>query len=188
MTKPTEVQCSVGQCERTGKLTRGMCAKHYRYWLDHTPVDQRPVPPRFQRDFWGQVRKAHARSCWVFDGPTVGRGHRRWGRKLAHRHSWELANGVIPRGMWVLHHCDNPPCVNPEHLYLGTVLENTRDAVARGRNYIPPRKTVCDEGHRIAGDNLRVVNAKNGRRQYCRICDNRRARERMRIKREVTHA
>ena len=53
---------------------------------------------------------------------------------LAHRMAWELANNrKIPEGMYVLHHCDNPPCCNPEHLYLGTNQDNVRDRDTRGR-------------------------------------------------------
>jgi predicted XRE-type DNA-binding protein len=50
-----------------------------------------------------------------------------------HRAAWELKHGPIPEGMWVLHHCDNPPCCNVDHLYLGTVKENARDREVRER-------------------------------------------------------
>lgn len=52
---------------------------------------------------------------------------------VASRVSYLLFKGDIPRGGWVLHHCDNPKCVNPDHLYLGTAKENARDREARGR-------------------------------------------------------
>ncbi len=56
----------------------------------------------------------------------------------AHRYSYELFNGKIPKGMHVLHKCDNPPCVAPEHLYLGTDKENSSDRIKRNRHSPPP--------------------------------------------------
>ena len=57
-----------------------------------------------------------------------GRTHR------AHRVAWMEANGPIPEGMYVCHHCDNPPCVNVEHLFLGTQVDNMHDMVVKGRS------------------------------------------------------
>lgn len=162
-----------------------MCAKCYRYWLDHTPAAERPTAPRFARNFWDFVTKTHAQGCWKWTGPVDRKGYGRWGKEVASRHSWELANGPIEGGLWVLHHCDNPPCVNPAHLYLGTVVENAQDMVARQRGYIPPLKAVCDAGHAIEGDNLRVITSGTQVIRRCRKCDNARSAKWQRERRQA---
>ncbi len=74
--------------------------------------------------------------CVEWRGPRAPQGYGRIrGRNVAHRVAWELANGrEVPAGMLVRHRCDNPPCVNPEHLLLGTAADNARDMVERGRS------------------------------------------------------
>lgn len=99
------------------------------------PNRLRPLEERF----WAKVQKSEA--CWVWRGTIDARtgGYGRFrpdghGRQVrAHRVSWELANGPIPEGMHVLHRCDNPPCVRPDHLFLGTNRDNIADRVAKGR-------------------------------------------------------
>lgn len=58
----------------------------------------------------------------------------------AHRYAWIMTNGDVPQGLFVCHRCDNPTCVNIEHLFLGTALDNNRDAIAKGR-----RRKRCKE-------------------------------------------
>lgn len=86
--------------------------------------------------FWHLVKKTE--NCWVWDGEAITGGYGRFsldGRRcLAHRYSWELANGPIPQGLDVLHRCDNPPCVNPAHLFLGLDADNAADMVSKGRS------------------------------------------------------
>lgn len=61
-------------------------------------------------------------------------GDRTQGEQYAHRHAWAEANGPIPPGMDILHRCDNPPCTNLDHLWLGTQGDNMRDCAAKGRH------------------------------------------------------
>jgi len=73
----------------------------------------------------------------------------------AHRVSWELHNGKIPEGLFVCHKCDNPICVNPEHLFLGTQLDNMADRKNKGRYVFPPE--FKGEHHIHAKLNNRLV-------------------------------
>lgn len=91
--------------------------------------------------FWSKVKPAGPDECWEWTGARDGSGYgNAWYRGNAtgaHRVSWILAHGGIPEGMCVLHRCDNPPCVNPAHLFLGTHRDNARDREAKGRRTAP---------------------------------------------------
>ncbi len=80
--------------------------------------------------------------CWEFDG-NISHGYGRLTvdgkRVLAHRYSYEKFVGPILEGLMVCHKCDNPPCVNPDHLFLGTQLDNIRDCIAKGRFNTKPK-------------------------------------------------
>lgn len=88
--------------------------------------------------------------------------------RYAHRVVWEEERGPIPPGMCVCHHCDNPPCINIDHLFLGTIGDNNRDMSINGRGS-NQKKTHCPRGHELSGDNIIPYYRKFGRRA-CREC------------------
>ncbi len=90
--------------------------------------------------------------CTEYQGGRDPKGYGvAWnGQRLrrAHRLIWELTHGPIPDGMLVLHRCDNPPCCNIDHLFLGTARDNSRDMIAKGRGKAQfSEQTTCIHGH-----------------------------------------
>lgn len=112
--------------------------------------------------FWARVNKSgptvrpELGPCWMWDGGRNRAGYGQFSNTLissqmAHRYSWTLTYGPIPDALFVLHHCDNPPCVNPGHLFLGTKSDNARDMLSKGRQILQvhPERAArgADNGH-----------------------------------------
>lgn len=124
---------------------------------------------QFRKNFEDKYIPEPMSGCWLWTASTFPFGYGKLKHKRkdvsAHRTSWLLYKGDIPEGMFVCHKCDIPACVNPDHLFLGTSLDNMRDCAAKGRKF-NQRKTHCKHGHSLSGDNLKIVNG--GRR--CVAC------------------
>lgn len=116
--------------------------------------------------FWSKV--VTSPGCWIWVAGRNRRGYGLFGAGtrmnpmslLASRASWMLARGPIPAGLYVCHHCDNPPCVRPDHLFLGTQSDNMLDAYSKGRKRgFTQRRQTGEENHRakLTADTVRTI-------------------------------
>lgn len=134
--------------------------------------------------FWTQVQKGDG--CWSWRNKPNKKGYGRvhWYGEiwLAHRLSWVLHHGPIPHGLYICHHCDNPICVRPDHLFLGTPKDNAADMARKGRAsrntgaaVLHRNLTHCPQGHEYSDANT-WRNARGHR--SCRACHNAKQKQR----------
>lgn len=145
------------------------------------------VPP--QERFWWRVEKQSVATspnvktpCWIWTSGTNkkgGYGQFYVGNKafVASRWIYQQIHGELDATIQVCHKCDNPKCVNPDHLFAGTATENYYDSIRKGRMKISPRRTHCVNGHELVGDNVSEYKTKTGTtNRRCRKCKNERER------------
>lgn len=169
-------QCAVGECGRRAD-SKGFCSKHYKRMRrgsdPNTPSrEELSLEERFRAKLGVQDAVT---GCIPWDAATLSKGHGQFWLSgtmvCAHRIAWELRHGPIPDGLWVLHRCDNPPCCNPEHLFLGTHKDNMADMRNKGRSLTGSKHSLAkltEEDVRsirsmlATGETQRVVAAKFG--------------------------
>lgn len=146
------------QCDYCGGVKQATATECRKCWNSQAGRERR---------FWSHVQKSDG--CWLWTGARDDKGYgigsgsseHEW----AHRYSFALAFGPIPGELSVLHRCDNPPCVRPDHLFLGTQKDNVIDMTRKGRHH-NSRKTHCKRGHLYDAANTIVYQG----RRHCREC------------------
>lgn len=165
--------CSIDGCSKPLRA-RGLCATHWSRWRRGQSLTEKSVYDKTSAErFWERVDKRGSNDCWNWTGATRGNPKNEYGvvwngkkNIAAHRFSYELVNGPIPKGMFACHKCDNTFCVNPKHIFIGTHTDNMRDKIKKGRDR-NKNKTRCPAGHTYSKENTYVTI--QGLRQ-CRKC------------------
>lgn len=164
------MECSVNGCGNDAHA-RGYCVRHYGVWRRHGD----PTRAKFRRGisiaerFMQYVKQSSG--CWEWQGYRDPNGYGRlnirqpkktYVPKLAHRISWELFRGAISPEQHVCHKCDNPSCVNPEHLFLGDAAINCEDKIAKGRMRFGVSRGEAHGCAKLTEDQVRAIRASTG--------------------------
>jgi hypothetical protein len=164
ISKRRSVELTCAQCGTGFSLAPGDAKKRARaksvYCSRRCMGLGKRTPWTAEKNFWPNVSVVDDdTSCWEYQrrnaaGYGVVKVNGR--QQMAHRASWRVHFGPIPEGLFVCHRCDNPPCVRPDHLFLGTAADNSADMVAKGRSYTP---SGDDHYSRRSPEKLRRGNA-----------------------------
>lgn len=187
--------CIVDECKNVA-FARGWCRTHYTRWYDTGSVELGVRPPHrtnytttpIEERFWQKVEKGPDHWMWTGGTTTLGYGtiwdYDRQRNSMAHRVSWEIAYGQkIPEGLVIDHLCRIPGCVNPRHLQVVSISENTSRGLAPIMGGLHnSRKTHCPQGHEYTPENTYIYERGIGQSRVCRTCAIERTQERRRKK------
>jgi len=168
MKRKKETICSVPECDREAKA-KGFCTQHYKvFWRTGSPITKRPCYHEpIEIKFWRYVEIKTYNGCWEWLArkDKDGYGSIRDGvkNKRAHRVSYELNIGTIPENKMIRHLCNNPSCVNPNHLIPGTQIDNMKDRRDSGNEPIGEKH----QNHKFSDDVVRAI--KKSKLTYKRI-------------------
>lgn len=160
-------QCSIDGCERK-HLARGWCSAHYRRWQLYGDPNEMKQQQHHGLSLMDRLMVWCSKSagCWEWTGFRDSKGYGRINigdtPALAHRVSWEVFRSPIPDGMYVLHRCDNPSCMRPEHLFLGDQQMNMDDKMSKKRHRYGVSRGIAHGCSKLTEDQVREIRASVG--------------------------